>query len=231
MSKNIVYSSEEILKYYQSHRNRWEDFYPSEKWVFERIATGDGQLGEVLDVGCAGGGLGKALLERFTLSSYTGIDIHRGIIEWAKENQKLNVPVQFFAEDINVIDLKRSYDLVASLGCADWNIETSRIIQSCWDKVKPGGYFVGSLRLTDGEGINDIGKSYQYINFSGADNEPEVANYVVTNYNEAIAMLGALDPAPELIGAYGYWGKPSGTAATPFSRILFSVFFVRKELK
>lgn len=228
MAQNITYKSEEILSFYSNNRQCWEDFYPSERWVFERIAGDAEEMGDVLDVGCAGGGLGAALSERFQLLSYTGIDIHEGIIDWAISNRVLTVPVEFYAADISTVQLDRSFDVVVSLGCADWNLDTGSIIQACWDRVKPGGYFVVSLRLTTGSSVNDMSKSYQHINFSGDDPDPETANYVVTNCREALKMLNGLGPAPDLIGAYGYWGKPSSTAVTPFEQILFSVLFVRK---
>ncbi|MGE0268318.1 MAG: class I SAM-dependent methyltransferase [Candidatus Omnitrophota bacterium] len=228
MSQNITYTSDEILKFYSANRQAWADFYPSEQWVFEHIAGEKGHLGGVFDVGCAGGGLGAALCERFNLESYTGIDIHQGIIDWAKEHRALKVDSDFIAGDISTLNLDRQFDLVVSLGCADWNIETDKIIGECWDKVKPGGYFVVSLRLTTARTVNDITKSFQYINFSGNDREPEKANYVVTNYREAIVLFSSLNPLPEIIGAYGYWGNPSSTAQTPFERILFSVFYIRK---
>lgn len=228
MSKNLTYTSEELTKYYQSHRDRWEEFYPSEQWVFDRIFNETGDLGAVLDVGCAGGGLGAALTERFQLDSYTGVDIHKGIIAWAQANRRLEVPAEFLADDILTMPAGKSFDLVTSLSCADWNIETEQIVDACWQRVRPGGYFVISLRLTTGAGINDITRSYQQINFSGQDPRPETANYVVFNAREAIAMLEGLSAAPDLVGAYGYWGKPSATAVTPFAKILFTVFYVRK---
>lgn len=228
MSQNITYTSGEILQFYSHNRQAWADFYPSEQWVFEHIAGDKYCLGDVFDVGCAGGGLGAALCERFSLKSYTGIDIHRGIIEWAREHRNLHINTEFIAGDISTLTLEREFDLVASLGCADWNIETKKIISDCWKKVKPGGHFVVSLRLTTGRTVNDINESYQHINFSGTDKEPEKANYVVTNYREAMALFQSLEPLPELIGAYGYWGKPSTTAVTPFKKILFGVFYIRK---
>ena len=89
------------------------------------------------------------------------------------------VPATFLAGDITELNLPGQYDVVVSLSCADWNIETHKIIEACWERVRAGGYLVMSLRLTEGAGVNDIRTSYQYINFSGQDTEAEVANYVV----------------------------------------------------
>lgn len=225
---NIKYKSKEILEFYSSHRKQWNDFYPSERWVFEKIAKKKNNLGDILDVGCACGGLGVVLDTKFKLRSYTGIDVHEGSIKWARSKIKLKVPSTFIAGDIAYGKKDNNYDTVIALGCADWNIETKKIIDSCWEKVENGGHFVISLRLTPKEGINNIEKSYQLINFSGNAKKPEIANYVVFNVNDAIKTFTCLIPRAESIGAYGYWGKPSQNARTPFDKLIFTVFYIKK---
>lgn len=230
-NKNIEYKSKELLKFYCCNRQRWEEFYPSEKWVFGKVAGKERTLKDVLDVGCACGGLGTALNERFILNSYTGVDINKDSIDWARKEWRLPIPVTFIVGDIVDLGMSANYDVVVSLSCADWNIETSKIIDACWKRVRPGGYFIISLRLTPKKGVNDIEKSYQYINFSGDDKEPEIANYVIFNFRESLMMMKELNPLPESIGAYGYWGSPSSTAVTPFDRLVFAVFYIKKGLE
>jgi 2-polyprenyl-3-methyl-5-hydroxy-6-metoxy-1,4-benzoquinol methylase len=75
--KNIEYKSRGIQIYYSCNRSKWEALYPSERWVFTKLAGSEGFLGDVLDVGCACGGLGTALSQKFRLTSYTGVDINR----------------------------------------------------------------------------------------------------------------------------------------------------------
>lgn len=226
---NIHYKTEQLVNYFSSRRRTWNEFYPSEQWVFKRIFSEMGNFGDILDVGCACGGLGNALAEYFpAANSYLGVDIHEGMIDWAKENSKLTSPAQYIVGDITKVNLSGSYDTVFSLSCADWNIETSQIIGACWDRVKPGGYFVMSLRVTNEGSINDIGKSYQYINFCN-DKEPiEFANYVVFNFKDILNMIKNFKPSVQSIGAYGYWGKPSPTAVTPFRELVFAVFYIKK---
>lgn len=230
-NKNIRYKSREIVRFYSNNRHKWDEFYLSERWVFERMAVTERTLGDVLDVGCACGGLGAVLSSRFIINSYTGIDINKDAVDWAGKNQKLSVKTTFISGDIIKQRLNTLYDTVVSLGCADWNIETNKIIKTCWDRVRDGGYFIVSLRLTRKKGLNDIRKSYQHINFSGNKKKPEIANYVVFNFKEAFEMIKRLTPCPQLIGAYGYWGKPSHTAVTPFSKLVFAVFYVKKSSK
>lgn len=226
--KNIEYKSEQISEYYSCNRQTWDEFYPSERWVFERIYKGRKNLGDVLDVGCACGGLGSAIAGNLKIDSYTGIDINKKAIAWAMENQKLPVPNNFIHGDMLNIHLEKKYETVVSLSCADWNIKTHEIVDACWEKLKPNGYFVISLRLTPEKGVNNIKNSYQHINFSESKKNPEIANYAVFNFREALTLFKQLQPTPVVIGCYGYWGKPSATAVTPFEKLVFAVFYIRK---
>lgn len=222
---NIAYRSPELARYYAANRNSWSALYPSERWVFSRLAGASRRLGHVLDVGCACGGLGRALAGRFRVSSYTGVEINREAVE-AGRLARFPVPARLVAGDILKVRLGRRYDLVTSLSCADWNLRTADIVAACWRLVRPGGSFVISLRLTPGRGVNDIRRSWQAIDFSGATRGPERANYVVFGVREALAMLAGL--RPESLGAYGYWGRPSATARTPFRELVFAVFWARR---
>lgn len=231
-NKNIKYESKQIMQFYSSNRQRWEELYPSEQWVFSRVSTSvSGGMGNVLDVGCACGGLGKALSEKLALCSYTGVDINNDAIEWAKQELHLPIPTRLIAGDIMDLDLDQQYDTVVSLSCADWNIETLSIIKTCWERVKPGGFLIISLRLTPENGVNDISQSYQYINFSADEVNPEVANYVVLNFMDALGIMKNMQPAPESVGAYGYWGQPSKTAVTKFDKLVFAVFYIKKGVQ
>jgi len=227
-NRNIVFNSQEIVEFYSRHRQEWEEFYPSEKWVFRKIAGKSGRLGDVLDAGCACGGLGFALSRQFKLNSYAGIDIHPGAIAWAIKHRKLAIPSSFICADILGLKGRKSYDLVVSLSCADWNIEVTKIMNACWERVRPGGYLVISLRITPGEGIDDIKRSFQYVNFSKRERSPEVANYVVFNFKDILKQIKKLSPSAQEIGAYGHWGIPSSTAVTPYKKLIFTVFYLKK---
>lgn len=217
---NIPYKSAGLAKYFSGYRDKWSDFYPSERWIIERVAAESKGLGRVLDVGCASGGLGRALASRKLLRSYAGVDINPQVIEAAA---KAKAPrARFVCGDILGAKPFRgeAFDTVFNLSCADWNVETSRIIEASWRKVAPGGTFVISLRLTGGKGVNDARRSYQIA-------AGERANYAVFNAGEAIRLLADLPGAGRLLG-YGYWGKPSKTATTPFKKLVFAVFAVTK---
>ena len=233
MPKNITYQTDHIAAYYALNRRRWADFYPSEQSVFERVATDRGPLGRVLDVGCAAGGLGKALLERFgSVSSYTGIDINRQAIEAARATAGLAVPTEFVVGDIcDRSELTgRTYDVVTALSVADWNVDAHGILAACWNHVAPGGHLVVSLRLTTSAGIRDVARSFQYIWFEPTPipADAERAPYNVFNVEEAVAWLSSQIPPPQQVLIHGYWGTPSRTARTPYDRLIFSVVALRK---
>ena len=225
--KNIEYLSEQISEYYQNNRMSYDDFYPSEKIIIESIFSKDKSL-SVLDIGCACGGLGKALSDTFNILHYIGIDINKEAISWAKKNNILNIPHKYIADDILNIDIKEA-DVVFSLSCADWNIETDAIIQKSWRSVKMGGVLIMSLRLTKDISINNISKSYQYIDFFNKKDKKEKANYVIYNINDALKIFDKLTPLPSIVNAYGYYGLPSKSAIIPYDKLLFAVFAIRKE--
>lgn len=220
--RNRSYQTAGLAAYFAGHRDKWKDFYPSERWVIERAAGTKG-LGRVLDVGCAAGGLGRALAERRLLRSYSGIDINGPVIAAAVKAGRPR-GARFACGDVlrSRAFAGETFDTVFNLSCADWNVETDRIVGASWRKVAPGGRMIISLRLTPGRGINDIRRSYQPI--TGGE---DTANYTVFNVREALSLLAGLPGAAGLLG-YGYWGKPSRTAVTPYRALVFAVFAVTR---
>jgi SAM-dependent methyltransferase len=236
MSKNINYRSGDIARFYAEHRRRWDELYPSEQWMFERVVSDSGRLGRVLDVGCAAGGLGDALAERFnSLQSYTGIDINEdAVVSGRTLARNASYPADFIAADIcNWRAEDRTFDLVSALGVVDWNIEWSGNLAACWAHVAPGGHLVLSIRLTPNETICDMNRSFQFIWFDPPPIPPDTerAPYNIFNANEAVALLAQQQPAPETIVVFGYWGPVSAAARTPHERLIFSVAALRKPIR
>lgn len=224
VQRNIHYKTESIGQFYRTHRTSWDQFYESEKTVLSKLGLGAGS--RILDIGCGCGGLGLALKEQYGVTDYTGVDINTQAIYAATE---MNPAGRFLAADILDVPEQKipeeSFDLVVSLSCIDWNVEFDRMLMKAYRYVRPGGYFLASFRLTDGEGVNDFTRSYQFINFEGK-REGEKAPYVVLNARDLLTRLLLLRPS-EILG-YGYWGSPSATAVTPFERVCFAVIALRK---
>ena len=223
-SANIEYKSPAIEAYYREHRLRWDEFYESERVVLASLDLGEASA--VLDIGCGCGGLGLALRERFGVVNYTGVEINRSAAETART---LNPTARFLCADILGVGShelpEESFDVVVSLSCIDWNLQFTEMLARAYRYAKPGGYFVASFRLTPGESLVDIRKSYQYINFDGR-REGELAPYVVLNVGRLLRELRTLMPAR--IRGFGYWGSPSTTAVTPLETVGFAVIAVQK---
>jgi SAM-dependent methyltransferase len=223
---NIEYKSPNIEAFYRTHRVRWDQFYESERVVFSKLGLDSGS--SVLDIGCGCGGLGLALREKFGVTRYTGVEINHQAAESASG---VYPEGRFLAADIlappagELVD--ETFDIVVSLGCIDWNVQFEAMVAAAWRYVKPGGYFVSSYRVTTESGINDMGRSWQHVNFEGKQ-EGEKAPYVVLNAAELLAILKALNPA--MISGFGYRGTPSASAVTPFKEVVFCVLAAQKRV-
>lgn len=225
MNESIKYTSKNIAEFYSKNRIRWDDFYPSERAIFEKSIV-DKNI-SVLDLGCGCGGLGIALQERFGVEDYTGIDIQKEAIELGKSlrpNANIYVDDIFNLQNENI--KSRKFDLVVSLSCIDWNLNFDQTLRSAWNLVKEGGIFISTFRLTNAATVDDIKKSYQYINFEGKL-EGEIAPYVVLNVSDLFGKLAHLDPVE--LKANGYWGPPSKSAKTVYESLCFSAFAIRKR--
>ena len=217
--KNIVYKNDDIKDYFSKDRIKWDDFYDSEKKVIEKVfknSINNLVKRKILDVGCACGGLGMAIREKYGLNNYTGIEINPQAADYAK---KINPEFKIISGDfLEVSDLlpNEHYDFVFSLSCVDWQNNFFLMLKELFKKIKPGGYFIGSFRLSSEESINDISKSFQYINYNG-EKKGEIAPYVVFNINDLLASLKKFNISD--LYAYGYNGKPSITAVTDYKEL------------
>ncbi len=227
MNQNIAYQTDQLARHFSRNRIRWSQFYESERAIVGQLNLGPGST--VLDIGCGCGGLGLALLEKFGVGNYTGVEINPLAAEAGKA---INSRARILCGDILELNrselLNRHFDVVFSLSCVDWNVQFADMLAAAWDRVVPGGHLVATFRLTVGKGCNDIGRSYQFINFDGI-RMGERAAYVVLNAGDLIRQFTQFNAVD--IRAFGYWGSPSATAVTPFDRLCFSAFSVRKRTK
>ena len=223
--KNIVYQTDQIARYFARNRVAWLQFYESERVIIDQLHLD--RHHEILDIGCGCGGLGLALRDRFGVEQYTGVEINTSA---AEAGRMMNPKAHIVCGDI--LDLSQNafhdkcFDVVFSLSCVDWNVRFSDMLAAAWNYVLPGGYLVATFRLTSEEGCSDFERSYQYINFDGIL-KGECASYVVLNAKTIIEQLISFNPSE--INAYGYWGVPSATAVTPYERLCFAAFSIRKR--
>ena len=83
---NKAYRSSEIFNYYSSNRNKWFDFYKSERTIIEKLKIRKNS--KILDIGSACGGLGEVLKKRYKVKNYTGIEINKKAYDYAKSKNK-----------------------------------------------------------------------------------------------------------------------------------------------
>ena len=120
---------------------------------------------------------------KFNNTNYTGIDINEPSIQNAKTNNSFGM---FYCGDIldyRFDNFELGFDKVISFSCVDWNIEFDNMFNRSWDFVKPGGYLIVSLRLTDRSSVIDIEKSFQEIDSKFK------AQYAVLNLNEVMEKI------------------------------------------
>jgi len=225
MNRNIAYQTDRLAHYFSRNRVTWSQFYESERVIIDGLSL-DARR-SVLDIGCGCGGLGLALDERYGVVNYTGVEINPSAAEVAR---RMNPRAQILCGDIlqliGVELAQRQFDVVFSLSCVDWNVQFADMLAAAWSHVVSGGYLVATFRLSDRGGCIDMTQSYQYINFDGA-REGERAAYVVLNARDLMQTIIGFDPAE--INAYGYWGEPSKTAVTPYERLCFCAFSIRRR--
>lgn len=220
---NVKYNSKKLSNTYSKSRIHWNDFYDSEKVILERVGICEGD--DILDLGCACGGLGLALREKFGNVNYTGIDINQFSILKSKE---LNSYGKFYCGDILDKDFEKLYekfDKVISFSCIDWNIEFDLMLKRSWDFVKPGGHLITSMRITDKETVKNINQSFQKID------EDFLAQYSIINKNEILEQFKTFNPSE--INSYGYWGSTvksyGNRTVSPYDTLCFCVFSLKKR--
>jgi SAM-dependent methyltransferase len=215
MKNNIKYSSIELAEFYDKSRTTWQDFYDSEKTILEKFIHPNNSI---LDLGCACGGLGKVLSDKFLATDYWGIDINPHCVGLAKKRHANSI-----IECGDILDHKfdkytNKFDRVISFSCSDWNVQSKEMFQRAWSFVTPGGVFIASLRLTKGKTIVDSEISYQTV-FG------EHAAYCVYNLGDALRLFDN----PKTICAVGDVKEIRNNTTCPYDQLCFSVFAVTKR--
>lgn len=207
----------DVDKLFQVRRLKWSHYYDSERTVLGTLPLNANS--RVLDIGSDPGGLGQALKERFGVGDYTAriVDEVQG-----REARALNPEAKILSVN-DPIDGDSEYDLVAALGVEDSEGFLDELVPRAYGLLAPGGSLVFTVRLTEGQTVEDIERSFQ--NFVKG-NAVGKSRYVVRNTAEVISCLR--DLSPKRIYAYGYSGSPASTAFTPFKTVGFVVFAVTR---
>lgn len=219
---NRAYKSSEIAKYYASNRNKWSDFYKSERKVINQLRIKKSST--ILDIGSACGGLGKILSKKFKIQNYLGLEVNKLAFSFAKKNfLKGNFKnIDFLKYEKRKKNLTK-FQYVFSLGCIDWNAEFEKMLKKAWAHVEINGYLVLTLRFTNKK---TKGLYYQFINFS-KQLKGEKAKYYVLNFKNFKKKIKNFKI--KKIIQNGYWKNPSPTAVVPFKKLYFAGIALQKS--
>ena len=216
-NEQVVWASPDSIAFYQTHRNKPDDLYPSERFFLPDVLK---EVATCLDIGCAAGGF-SGIMKSFNPNlRYVGVDIIPQLIELAK----ITYPdSQFYVGDgINLPFAPDSFELVFSTGILHLNSHYREVVRSAYNLCSR--YLLCDFRLTEGPGV--IGEFD--VNFDGKNIPEHPLPYIVMNVKEATDFLRSLRPKPASIQAKGYAHTPSPMARISLTEVIMAFFLIRK---
>lgn len=185
-------------KIYSQWRRKWKDIFPSERYYFD----GEGAVPEVgelsiLDVGCACGGLGTALLDSVSSRiKYTGIDPDEDAINFGRQaDPRLGLACGYFPRDFKS---DRKFDMVTMFALfpqvPDWKdmLLSLKQVSKKYINISIG------VRL-DGPTVVDRDTSYFYYFDSG-----ERVHQVIHNIYELLNFCSVTEMEVSELKFFGY---------------------------
>mgnify|MGYP003951246281 CR=1 FL=1 len=213
----------EINNVFHFKRIRWNQLYDSERKVLTKVRFNNHD--KVLDIGHEPGALSLILAEKFNITNCTAITSdYDNIQEVYIVNPNAKIIHSNVHEYLNNQSIAVEYNAIFGLHINDEQDYFKDLLNNAFKILRPGGYLIGTCRLTNGDTINDKNISYQRI--TGV--RDTIVPYIINNANEVLESLRKTD-AKEII-LYGYSGRPSSTATTPLKIVTFAVFAVRKKI-
>ena len=192
---------------YSTWRTKWEEFFPSERYYFQGEGAVPGVSAmSILDVGCAAGGLGTALLDSVSSGiNYTGIDPdEEAIILGRQADPRLGLVSGHFPEDYKS---DRKFEMVTSFSLLpqvpDWK---SFLLSLKSVSTKYINLSIG-VRL-DGPTVVDIDVSYLYYFDSG-----ERVHQVIHNIYELLNFCSITEMEASELRFFGYRTKDNQSDA------------------
>ena len=220
----INYTSTDAAEYFSTARIHFSQFYRSEQECLKSLITYSPQEVSFLDIGCAAGGLGNAIINEYPSKSisYLGVDINPNTIALGKQNFPfLDLVCSDFIHILNA-GISR-FTHIISLSCIDWNTSyeesLAAVLRYCHRRKVD---FCFSFRSSH-KGVNSLSQSYQYVNYHG-EPKGEIANYVVLSFDDLTSIIQAFSPSYVYI--YASVGSPSPTAVTPYTELTFGCMHI-----
>lgn len=218
--EQAAWSAKDSLDFYERHRHRPDEMYPSERFFLPDAARA---ASSVLDIGCAAGGFSRIMKSFNPAIHYTGIDITPAFIEAAK---RLYPDSEFeLGDGIHFSTPPGSYDLVYISGILHVNSEYRRIVQAAYEQAKR--QLICDFRLTWGSSVT----GRFHVNFdqqAGEENQKTPLPYHVLSVDTLLSDLRSLNPPPAAIRLRGYYHKPADTAELPMKQLIVAFASLEK---
>jgi len=209
----------DLVQYYETHRNRLDDLYPSERRFLPWLAS---QAGSVLDVGCGAGGFAEVWRAGRPAIRYTGVDISAPLVETARRTHPDHDFLQ--ADCAAGLPLKDGFaDAVAALGWLHWEERYAAALSELWRVARR--YLFFDLRLLDTSGPDVTGA--QRLALTGDWDGQTTVPYICLSWPRVAARLLSLEPA-RILG-HGYWGVPAATVTGVNEQVCFATFVLERR--
>ncbi|HSP16242.1 MAG TPA: class I SAM-dependent methyltransferase [Thermoanaerobaculia bacterium] len=215
-SEQKVWAKRDSLEFFQTHRQKPADMYPSERFFLPEILP---SVNSVLDIGCAAGGFSQIMKSFNPDVVYTGVDVTPEFIEIA--SRKFPESRFILGDGIHFQTPPNSFQLVYSTGILHLNSRWRDIVRSAYEQAER--WLLCDFRLTAGPSVAGTMR----VEFDGQTSDA-VLPYFVVNIQEMLKFLESLWPAATLIRARGYYHAAAGTAVLPLSRVLMAFFLIEK---
>jgi ubiquinone/menaquinone biosynthesis C-methylase UbiE len=222
--RSIVHSwsSDNVVKYYVSHRDSSETLYRSEKVFLQEALL---NAAAVLDIGCAAGSFSRIVHEFNKTIQYTGVDIAPRMIAEAKKRFPDD---RFFLIDGHKLPFAdKVFDAVICFGVLHMTENWKTLLAEAWRVCR--GSLLLDLRITDSVGVCDMESSYQKLEFEGVWDGVSKAPYIVVNINDFMKQLVSLQPEVSALKAFGYIHPVSEMTVSRFQEVCMAAFHMKKS--
>lgn len=209
----------DLVKYYETHRNRLGDLYPSERRFLPWLAS---HAESVLDVGCGAGGFAQVWSACRPSIRYTGVDISAPLVEAARRAHPEHDFLQ--ADCAAGLPLKDGFaDAVVALGWLHWEERYVAALHELWRVTRR--FLFLDLRLLDSSGPDMTGS--QRLALTGDWDGRTAVPYLCLAWPRIAERLLSLEPA-RILG-HGYWGVPAATVTGVNEQVCFATFVLERR--
>lgn len=207
--KNRNYKKSKLnSEIYSKWRTNYDEFWDSEKYFFDKVIKVTPNM-SILDVGCACGGLGAALRDKFLINDsidYTGIDPDSIAIKYGKKSfPYLKLFEGYFPEDM---PCNKKYDLVIMMA---WFAQVPEWKKMLKDLVKRSSKFVNIALNFRMEGPTVIDRDTSYFYYLDTQ---ERVHEITHNIYEFVNFCCIKELGVKKIYFYGYHPQKNSGAST-----------------